>query len=257
MSGLNKILLGAACAFSLAISVVPASAQTTPTSGWYLRGDVGWSMSTNANIHDRNSGDHAVVGPGGTPGTLSDIGSGWFAGGGAGMQFSPNLRGDIAYTYRGGYQLDQLDSAATRFKGDFADHAVMATVYGDFPLDWAVPFVGFGLGWSQVNVSNLSATTGLAVNPLATIPLPAGTTVHALGGSSDNFAWQVTAGAGFHVSEGVIIDLFYRYFDAGHVQSQAGNVVTTGGTVVGTYHGAEGALHAHEFGASLRFPLGY
>jgi len=231
---------------------VPACAQTV--GEWYFRGDAGWSGSTNANIHDRNSNDHAIIGPSGTPGSLSDTGSGWLVGGGMGFTFLPNFRGDVVYTYRGGYQLDESDQAAipTRFKTDVMSHSLMANVYGDFPMGGFVPFIGLGVGWSQITLSNFSATTTAIVNPLSGA---AGATAFAPGGTSDNFAWQVMAGVGYQVSPGVMVDLFYRYFDGGHGKSEAGNVIDLTGNVVGTYHGAEGALHAHEVSVSLRFSV--
>lgn len=249
---IRKIIIRV-CAIVGTLISVPAYAQSV--GEWYFRGDAGWSGSTNANIHDRNSADHVIIGPNGTPGTLSNIGSGWLAGGGMGFTFLPNLRGDLVYTYRGGYQLDESDQAAipTRFKSDVTSHSLMANVYGDFPVGGIIPFVGFGIGWSQISLSNLSATTTAAVNPLSGA---AGATAYAPGGTSDNFAWQIMAGAGYQVTPGVTLDLFYRYFDGGHGKSEAGNVISSSGAVVGTYHGLEGALHAHEVVASLRFAIG-
>jgi opacity protein-like surface antigen len=206
----------------------------------YIRGDVGWSATTNANIHDRNAADHVILG------NLSDIGSGWFAGGGVGAPIIPGFRGEIAYTYHGGYHLDELDHGTpqARFRADIFAHSVMANGYWDIPYTYAgiVPFLGVGLGWSEVNISDLSSTIS-------------GTTAHAPDGTADNLAWQLMVGAGVPVSPGVIVDFFYRYFDGGHGKTEAGNVVVNG-SVVGAYSGAEGALHAHELGASLRFAIG-
>jgi opacity protein-like surface antigen len=247
----TKILIGSLSAFICVAGVAPAAAQT----GLYLRGDLGWAGATNANIHDRNFPlDHAITGPNGAAGTLSDIGSGWLIGGGVGFQWFQNLRGDIVYTYRGDYHLDQVDdnNPATLFKSDIHAHAVMASAYWDFPIDDSVAaFVGFGLGWSEVNFGKLSATSTLTINPLAATPAT-GTIATAPGGSTDNFAWQIMAGLSFPVETGITIDLFYRYFDAGHFASSAGNV-TINGNVVGTYAGAEGALHSHEIAVSVRF----
>jgi opacity protein-like surface antigen len=101
----TKILIGSLSVFICAAAAMPAAAQTS----LYLRGDLGWAGATNANIHDRNFPlDHAITGPNGAAGTLSDIGSGWLIGGGVGFQWFPNLRGDIVYTYRGDYHLDQV-----------------------------------------------------------------------------------------------------------------------------------------------------
>ena len=50
----------------------------------------------------------------------------------------------------------------------------------------------------------------------------------------------------------------YRYFDGGDVKTEAGHVTVNGigGSIARTYSGAEGALHTHEVGVSLRFPIG-
>src|SRR6266576_3161218 len=100
----RKVLMGAVSAFISTAAIVPAFAQ----SGGYIRGDLGWSGSVNANIHDRNFPvDHLITGLNGTAGTLSDTGSGWLGGFGGGLEFLPTLRVDVVYTYRGDYHLDQ------------------------------------------------------------------------------------------------------------------------------------------------------
>ena len=241
----RTFLLGAAGATIFIVTSVPASAQLSLGS-IYLRGDAGWSDTVNANIHDRIFAlDHIIVGPGGGPGMLDNVGSGWFAGGGVGTQFFEHFRGEIVYTYRGGYRLDQLDAATppTQFRFDLASNSVMANGYVDFPLRFfgVVPFVGAGVGWSQTNMSNLSIMNGSSA---ASAP----------GGTSNNFGWQAMAGVGFAVTDGIIVDLFYRYFDGGHIKTRAGQIVSSG-VVVGTYQGAEGSFHAHELGVSIRFPL--
>jgi opacity protein-like surface antigen len=241
----RKFLLGAACVFIATTSSGPASAQWL--GPLYARGEAAWSGTTNANVHDQNFPlDHGITGPNGNAGTLSNIGSGWLIGGGLGAYFFEHFRGEIVYTYRGGYRLNQFDAGtpATQFMADLTSNSVMANGYADFPLVrlGIVPFVGFGVGWSEIKMSNLTATKA---GMLSTAP----------GGTSDNFGWQLTAGVGFTVTNGVKADIFYRYFDGGHIKTRAGNIVSAG-TIVDTYQGAEGAFHAHEIGLSLRIPLG-
>jgi opacity protein-like surface antigen len=246
-----KILIGSISTLVCVAAVTPAAAQTA----LYIRGDLGWAGSTNANIHDRDFPlDHTIIGPNGVAGTLSDIGSGWLIGAGVGFQWFRGLRGDLVYTYRGDYHLDQLDdnTPPTSFRADIHSHSVMANAYWDFPIDESVgAFVGFGVGWSEVNVGNISATSTLAINPLATA-VAVGSTAVAPGGSTDNFAWQVMAGLSFPLETGITMDVFYRYFDAGHFATAAGNVIING-NLVGSYAGAEGALHSHEIALSVRF----
>jgi opacity protein-like surface antigen len=222
----------------------------------YIRADLGFGWSTNANVRNRDQlGVNPLTNIIGINGTLSDLGSAWLGGVGAGLHILPNVRADLVYTYRGAFSLDEADQAvpSNRFKADLSSNSVMATGYWDFPITGQTrAFLGAGLGWADVSLSNLSST-GLAVNPhivsMTGVPV-------APGGRSDNFAWQITAGVAFPVANGMTVEVFYKYFDAGHVQTPAGNV-TIDGTVVGTYGGAEGALHSHELAVSLRVPLTY
>lgn len=242
----------AATAFVFVGVASPAFAQ--PLGDMYVRLDLGWGGATNANIHNR---DQPVVNPlatvSGINGTVSDIGSAWIVGAGAGMRFLPNIRADLTYTYRGGYSLDDTDQGAppNRFQADIHSNSVMATAYWDFPVaTYTVAFFGLGLGWADVSMSNLTSNTALMVNPHIA---PTGVAL-APDGRTDNFAWQLAAGVGFPVGNGMMVDLFYRYFDGGHVQTPAGNV-TVNGSTIGTYGGAEGALHSHELAVSVRVPL--
>jgi opacity protein-like surface antigen len=251
----SKFWISGAAALGCMIVSTPAFAQAA-----YIRADLGWSGSTGANIHDRNFNlDRAITGPNGSAGFLNDLGSGWLAGVGVGFswpQWLRGLRGDVTYTYRGQYNLDELDgnTPPTLFKSDVHSHAVMASAYWDFPFEGSFSgFLGLGLGWSEVSFGNVQATSTLSINPLATTVGPA-TTAFAPGGNQDNFAWQFMAGVSFPFDKSVAMDLFYRYFDGGHFVSDPGNVLING-NVVGTYAGAEGALHAHEFVASVRFAL--
>ena len=236
------------------VNVIPASAQTMP---FYFRADLGWSGATTPDIHDRITTiptvtPHTIVGANGTAGVLDHIGNAIVAGAGAGMQFTPFLRGEIMYTYRGTYNLDELDQASTRFKSDISSDSVMVNGFLDYPISGVIPYLGFGVGWAGNHISHLSATSTLVVNPLATASTPS--TAVALGGTSDNFAWQVMLGLGFPVYDGVVLDVFYRYFDGGHIRTDAGTVLV-GTTPVGTYGGLEGGLHSNELVASVRFAL--
>jgi len=175
---------------------------------------------------------------------------------GAGMHIFPSIRADIAYTYRGSFDLDEADQGvpANTFKANVASNSVTATAYWDFPISTSVgAFLGFGLGWADVSMSDLqSSTGGLTITPHV---VPAGVAT-APDGRTDNFAWQLAAGLAFPIGDRMFVDVFYRYFDAGHVQTAAGNV-TVDGAVIGSYGGAEGALHTHEISLSLRVPLSF
>jgi len=258
----TRVVLIATVAATFFAMEVPASAQsiasiTSIPSNFYVRADIGWSGGTGADIHDRAVPTvnplSAIVGGNGHPG-LDNIGDALFAGAGAGLQFTPNFRGDIVYTWRGDYHLDETDFAGTTFKSKIFSNSVMVNGYFDYPINGFIPYLGFGLGWAETQMSSLSATSSLAVNPLVTPPVRTLSTAVAPGGSSDNFAWQIMVGAGIPVSEGVIFDVFYRYFDGGPMRTNAGTVLI-GTTAVGTFAGVQGSLHANELGVSVRFAL--
>jgi outer membrane autotransporter protein len=144
MKTLTKLLLGlglmagaAAPAFA-ADSYAPA--DSSAASGFYLRGDAGWSWF---------DGD----GP--------DDDEGLFVlGGGVGYQFTDNLRTDL-----------RLDSAGLG-NDDAAFTTVLGNVYFDIPTDTIVtPYLGAGLGygWAETNGNDedgaaFAAMAGLEVN---------------------------------------------------------------------------------------------
>ena len=237
--------------FCVAAPAVPASAQSMPS--FYIRADAGWSKTTNANLQDVNFAvDHVITGTGGSKGTLSDYGGAWLLGGGAGMQFTPRFRGDIVYTYRGTYRLDQFDLGPlpANFRGNISSNSVMLTGYADFPIhdSGVAPFIGLGVGWSSNRLDSLSwkPTSSANITP-ATRTVP--------GGTADSIAWQLAVGVSFLLTEALTVDFSYRYFDGGDVKTMAGNIVADG-AVIGAYSGARGSLTADEIIVSLRFRFG-
>src|SRR5262249_42137468 len=245
------------CAAVTVLSIAATSSALAQSAGTlYVRADLGMAGTTGANIHDANQ---PIVNPlnlihvPGIAGHVSDLWSSWLFGGGAGLYITSNIRVDVVYAYRDGFNLDEKDEGfpPNRFTADSTSYSVMATAYWDFPfVSGSTGFIGLGLGWANVSMSNLSSdawtliaaakgVTGKAVAP---------------GGRTDNFAWQITTGMAFPITNGMQLEIFYRYLDAGSIRTAAGNVVANG-TVIGVYGGADGALNSHELGVSLRIPL--
>ena len=175
---------------------------------------------------------------------MNDIGSSYVVGLGMGTRFSPMFRGDIVYSYRGGYELDDTDQFGDSFSGDVTSHSVMANVYWDIPLQMTgfQPFIGGGVGWAGNRMKDISTADG------GVFLLPEG--------EISNFAWQAMAGVSFAVSQQATVDVFYRYFDGGKLQVEEGTVLFDDGTPAGPYTGARGELKAHELVLSLRWTLG-
>ena len=238
-------------AFLCVTLALPAYAQSTPP--FYVRADAGWSKTEGANFQDVNfPADRVITGASGNKGVLSDFGGAWLLGGGAGMQFTPNFRADIDYTYRGTFRLDQLDESPLKnnFRGNITSNSVMVTGYADYPIgdSGVVPFIGLGLGWASNDLNSLSwkPTAGANITPVTRI---------APGGTADDVAWQAVVGISFFLASSLAVDFTYRYFDGGHVKSAAGDIIANG-AVIGSYSGAKGSFTADELTVSVRYFFG-
>jgi opacity protein-like surface antigen len=223
----------------------PAQAQFL-TGGAYIRGDLGWSSPGDADLVDKDFDlDGFILDSSGTgPGSVNDLGSGYVLGIGAGTRISEMFRGEIVYSFRDGYELDDIDQFGNAFSADLSSHSVMGNVYWDVPLAMPgiAPFVGAGVGWAGNKMEDFVTTDG------GVFVLPEGET--------SGIAWQAMAGVGITVSPSTTIDLMYRYFDGGDIQSEEGIVLTGGGAAAGPYTGARGELVAHELLVSVRFSFG-
>jgi opacity protein-like surface antigen len=239
-------MLSAVCALLGVVHAGPADAQfLNQVGGVYVRGDVGWSWARDAEIVDKNFGlDGFIFNSAGTgPGVVNDIGDSYVLGVGLGARISPMFRGEIVYSYRGGYELSDTDQFGDTFAADITSHSVMGNLYWDIPftMSGVAPFVGAGVGWAGNHMKNVISEDG------GTFLLPEGTV--------SNLAWQAMAGVGIAISPQATVDVFYRYFDGGKLQTELGTVIANG-SPDGTYTGMRGNLTAHEIVVSLRWAFG-
>jgi opacity protein-like surface antigen len=211
----------------------------------YWRVDGGWSMSTDANLRDKDGNNPFVCSDAScAPGTgteLNDAGNSPVIQGGIGWRFSPNFRIDGTLGYRGFYELDDKDGVPSSYKADITSWALMANAYYDFNLSWGKPYVGVGLG---VAVNEIDKITN-------TVDLPGGATFTLPGGTTTDMAWSIMAGVTFQLSSTMSLDVGYRYIDLGKIESDAGNATTTGFFI--PVSGLTGNLRAHELMVGLRF----
>jgi opacity protein-like surface antigen len=247
----RHILLRVAAAAICFTPTLPAAAQTLPNI--YVRADAGWSKTADGNFQDVNfPDDHVITGTGGKKGVLKDYGGAWLLGAGLGMRFSPRFRGDIVYTYRGTYRLDEFDQAVlpNAFHANITSHSVMLTGYADFPIldSGVIPFLGAGVGWASNTLDSLSwqPTSTANITPVLRV---------APGATADRFAWQATVGISFLLSNVLALDFSYKYFNGGDVRSGAGNILANG-VAIGTYSGGRGSFAADEITASIRYYFG-
>ena len=115
----------------------PVTAPPTPEgyadSGWYLRGDAGWSW-LDWSAADSNNANSVI------------------AGGGVGYQWGQMFRTDVRFDYGFDYDLGHGDKASIG--------TVTANGYIDVPLGLPVtPYVGAGVGWGFVNLDSAMTRT--------------------------------------------------------------------------------------------------
>jgi len=238
-------MLGAICTLIGVVHTESAQAQFL-TSGMYVRGDVGWSWAQDAELVDKNwAADGFIFDSAGTgPGSVNDIGDSYVLGIGLGTRISPAFRAEVVYSYRGGYELDDLDQLGDSFHADIKSHSVMANLLWDIPFSMSgfSPFVGVGVGWAGNKMESVSTADG------GVFFLPDGET--------SGLAWQAMAGVSFNVSPQAALDVFYRYFDGGKLQTEFGEAFDDLGASAGDYTGMRGNLQAHEIVVSLRWTFG-
>ncbi len=240
-------------------------------SGWYLRGDVTYTMKTRAGRFDYRTFDPVA----GTYGDASfDTGrlrERFGAGLGFGYHFSDMLRGDLT-----------LDASTVRFSGttsagvpcidpaidaafagttcrseDSASAAAwsaMANAYVDLGTVVGItPYVGAGVGYTYLRWNSLSnslyCVDGGGACPQAFV----GTDQHP-GLRSWRFTWAAMAGVAYDVSNNVKVDLGYRYrriaggnmfgFDAATAAAGASGV-----------QGRDNGFSQHQVRVGLRYSL--
>jgi opacity protein-like surface antigen len=227
------VMLGAICTLVSAVHAEPAQAQIL-TSGMYVRGDLGWSWAQDAEIIDKNFPlDGFIFNSADTgPGVLNDVGSSYVLGIGVGARLSPMFRADIVYSYRGGYELSDLDQFGDAFAAEITSSSVMGNLYWDIPIGMSgfAPFIGAGIGWAGNQMKETLTEDGGVF-----------------------FLPEAMAGVSFNLSPQAAVDVFYRYFDGGNLQTEFGEAFDDSGASAGDYTGMRGDLTAHEIVLSLRW----
>ena len=163
------------------------------SSGWYLRGDVGYRMNDADNVS--NSG---------APPRLrnTDIDNSWLLGGGVGYKWEW-FRTDITADYGTRTKFTGDSRAAT---GDFTAHIDTVTglwnVYGDLGTWFGfTPYIGAGAGFARLKASDFNvASVGGTLSGSET---------------SYNFAWAYMAGVSYKVMGNFHVDLSYRHVEMG------------------------------------------
>jgi opacity protein-like surface antigen len=231
---------------SFLLSSIALAAAGTAQAQIYWRLDTGYSISTGADIRDKNYAANQVINGdpvANVPGKLKDVGPAFVLGTGVGTRFTPVLRGDVTLGYRG-YKLDSTDGADSNFKADLKSLALMVNAYyeNDSASGSWKPYIGAGFGVAQNRFGDFTGTNS------------AGGTFTGPGATKTGLAWALMAGFAVPISKVRMLDFGYRYIDLGKIETIAGTIIDSGGNpVTTTFDGLTGKLRAHELFVGVRF----
>ena len=208
----------------------PVLAPAVDFSGWYLRGDIGFSNQNVGSLFNVNYANFDSV---------SNIDKGFdaapFFGLGIGYTVNNWLRFDVTGEYRGAANFHGLDVGALpaggfaddRYTGSKSEWTFLFNGYVDLGTWWNItPFIGAGVGFSRNTISNFGDIS-VCLNSLDCAGSGGS---DAFGGTASkwNFAWALHAGLAYQVYRNVTLELAYRYIDLGNAES--GNLIAFDGT---------------------------
>ena len=233
----------------------PAFAADKP--GWYGRLDLGHDWASGSTFRDWNCGGSdpkAVPLYGCAARAAGDVGTSVALSAGIGWRFSDILRADATIGWRPGFtfkgQANFPVSGDQSVTGDVDALTGLVSGYVDLApllrldLGPVKPFVGAGIGLSR------NRTDGMTLS-FSSIPQRVTTP----GGERWDFAWMVTAGIGFALSEAATLEIAWRYTDFGKAETDRGDAlrVRPSGELVLPIDGTEATLRAHGVSIGLRY----
>ncbi len=222
---------------------------------WYLRGDLGYAF------HD----DPDMIEDGVFTASETSIDDTWTIGGGIGLYFSSNLRGDVTVDYRNDAEVSgTLDDSAIGPGSrtfDLSSTVVLANLYYDFNRNSGfTPYVGAGIGWTNNQTHDGLATdlcgctftiAGATESDMAAA-LMVGASID-LSGDRGGYSGSIKDGNIATPSErGLMLDVGYRFLYLG--DASTGEVLDSYAVPVADDPVIED-IHAHEFRVGLRYDI--
>jgi opacity protein-like surface antigen len=213
-------------------------------SGWYLRGDIGFSQQSLKDLTNVQDVNNAVT----------NVGLGFDSAGifglGVGYYFNDWMRFDLTGEYRaranfhGSQIITSGGSTYTdEYSGSKSEWLFLLNGYIDLGTwNGFTPFVGAGIGGSRNTIHSFqdvnTINTGVAFADTA---------------SKWNFAWALHAGVAYKISKNFTMEFAYRYVDLGDAES--GDIYTYNGI-----NAINNPMHfehitSHDFRIGLRFNL--
>jgi opacity protein-like surface antigen len=205
---------------------MPLPPPIPEVSGWYLRGDIGFSNQNVGSLFNVNYAGFDSV---------TNINKSFDAAPlfGLGIGYTVNnwLRFDVTGEYRGAANFHGYDIGTAGgvifpdlYNGSKSEWTFLFNGYVDLGTWYNItPFVGAGIGVSRNTISNftdISACVGGCGNP--------GANAYSATASQWNFAWALHAGLAYRVSPNFTVELAYRYIDLGNAKS--GDLIGFDGT---------------------------
>ena len=213
---------------------VPIMPQPVEVSGWYLRGDIGFSNQNVGSLFNASYSNFT---------TVTSVDKGFDAaplfGLGIGYAFNHWLRFDVTGEYRGAANFHGLDIgtrptcsgaapcfADDRYTGSKSEWTFLFNGYVDLGTWYNfTPFVGAGVGVSRNTISNFGDFSTCIDSSNCTL---GGSDAFGGTASTWSFAWALHAGLAYQLSQNVTLELAYRYIDLGKARS--GDVIAFDGT---------------------------
>ena len=108
-------------------------------------------------------------------------------------------RGEFEYVWR-----DYVEGSDDSYTEKFKTYSYMLNAYYDFlPYNWWTPYVGAGIGLTQLKYMGVDNTSGM--DSVKYDPM--------------KFTWSVGAGLSLKVTNRFNVDAGYRYYDMGRIKS--------------------------------------
>lgn len=194
-------------------TVVETVSPVSQASGWYLRGDAGYSANKIRGAHFFQGGSAAFDRDFDSAKMKSSFG----LGGGVGYQINDVLRTDATLDYlfksdfrgstTGGCGVLPNGPCTSRDISSMTAWSLMANAYVDFGTWYSItPYVGAGIGGTRINWKGLNNTSCETGNPLN-----CDASVDHGGKKSWRFTYALMAGASVDLRCDLKADIGYRY----------------------------------------------
>lgn len=239
---MKHVLMGpAATAVALAVLAAhPAAAQL------YLRGNIGGAFPERTNFSDADpNAPDAAFGPGVR--SFGDMGRSVVVGAGIGYRLTAFLRADLTVSYIPSLHFKGSDDAGLQStsSADVKPLIGLGNVYIDIDglapgaFGRFQPYLGVGAGIARNEIGTFNTTVG-------------GTTTAISGATHTGFGWSGTVGVGYKLTEHVMLDFEYKYFDVGEIRTGTHATVAGVATSIGAVK-ADSDIHTINLGVRFQF----